>query len=550
MKNLLMKFIGISATLSFIAVPGLSAQQNLPVMKGKKVVASVNGEPVTLDEFNRELAVLQEGMGKGKKVGKDDRSALLNRLINTRLIVQEGKRMGLDELPEIKKMVDVFSRVTLREELMERYLRNIKADEKEVDRIYKSSTQEWRVTSVFFEKEEGAKAFAKALESGKPFNDLAKKFLSEKTAARVEEGEYLRVKEIDPKIVEVVSKVKVGSISPIVPFKSGFVILKLEDIRYSEDPEVLQQARREALKNKKFNSLNDYKDALIKKYVTIRQEVLKQIDYESKEPGFDNLLKEKRVIADIKGEEPVTVGDLTEYLRQQFYHGVQRAIEGKKLNSKKDSSLDEMLFKRVFRKEALRLGLDKTENYQNKVRNYENSVIFGAFVKKVIVPDVKLSEEEVKAYYQKHIEEYKLPEMVKMNSLVFNKREDAEVAIEKLRKGTEFQWLSANAEGKVDKNTQGILMLDGKLMTTKDLPEGVQKAISGVKEGQVRFYASPEGFFYVLAIENVLSSKPQPYEEVKGMVTQRVFDEKVKKAIEDYADKLRAASDVKVYLKN
>jgi hypothetical protein len=34
------------------------------------------------------------------------------------------------------------------------------------------------------------------------------------------------------------------------------------------------------------------------------------------------------------------------------------------------------------------------------------------------------------------------------------------------------------------------------------------------------------------------------------MVTQRVFDEKVKKAIEDYADKLRAASDVKVYLKN
>jgi len=111
-------------------------------------------------------------------------------------------------------MVDVFSRVTLREELMERYLRNIKADEKEVDRIYKSSTQEWRVTSVFFEKEEGAKAFAKALESGKPFNDLAKKFLSEKTAARVEEGEYLRVKEIDPKIVEVVSKVKVG---PSVP---------------------------------------------------------------------------------------------------------------------------------------------------------------------------------------------------------------------------------------------------------------------------------------------------------------------------------------------
>ena len=134
--------------------------------------------------------------------------------------------------------------------------------------------------------------------------------------------------------------------------------------------------------------------------------------------------------------------------------------------------------------------------------------------------------------------------------LAFAKRGDAETAIEKLRKGTEFQWLSANAEGQVDSNSKGLLTFDGKLLTTNDLPEGVQKAIHGARAGDFRLYESSHGYFYVLAILDVIPSRPQPYEEAKEMVAKKVFDEKVKKAVEDYADKLKAVSNVKVYLKD
>ena len=47
----------------------------------------------------------------------------------------------------------------------------------------------------------------------------------------------------------------------------------------------------------------------------------------------------------------------------------------------------------------------------------------------------------MKAYYHEHIKEYTMPEMMKIKSLVFAKREDGEDNIEKLRKGTEFQWI-------------------------------------------------------------------------------------------------------------
>lgn len=519
---------------------GVVTGQDLPAVKGKKVVATVSGEPITLDEFNRELTLAQ-GTSKPE---------LLRRLININLIAQEAKRIGLDELPEIKNMVDAFSKVTLREELMERRVKDIKADEKEIEKLYREWIKEWKVSSILLEKEDDAKKMAEEIKAGKNFDELLKQFVAEGKAKRGEQGEYLRVKDIDPQIVNVVSKMKVGSVSPIIPIKSGFVILRFEDVRYSEDPEAMKQAKDEALKRKKVLALNDYNNALIKQYAKLNQDVLNSLNYEAKTPGFEALLKDKRVIAEIRGESPITVGELSQHLKMQFYHGIESAIESKKLNSKKASALEEMVYKRVFRKEALRLGLEKTESYKGKVNEYEKSVLFGAFVNKVIVPDIKLKEEEMKDYYNRHIKEYTLPEMMKIYGLVFAKREDAEGAIERLRKGTEFQWLAANAEGQVDKNTKGLLDFEGKLITTKDLPEGVPKAIHGARAGDFRLYESADGLFYVLAIQDVISPKPRSYEEVKEIVSKNVFDEKVRKALEDYVEKLRAVSDVKIYLKD
>jgi hypothetical protein len=402
-----------------VGVVGIVSGQDLPVIKGKRVVATVTGEPITLDEFNRDLALAQ---GASK-------SEVLRRLINVSLVVQEAKRIGLDELPEISNKVDAFSKVTLREELMYRQVKDIKFDEKEVEELYRDSIKEWKMSSVMFGKEDDAKKMAEEMKAGNNFDQLSKQFVAEGKAKGGEQGEWLKVKDISPQIVNAISKMKVGSVSPSIPIKSGFVILRLEDIRYAEDPQAMKQARDEALKRKKVQALKDYSSALIKKYATVKQNVLNTLNYESKTPGFEALLKDKRAVAEIKGEDPITVGELTQHLKMQFFHGVERAIEGKKLNSKKASALEEMIYKRVFRKEALRLGLEKTESYKDKVNEYGNSVLFGAFVNKVIVPDIKLKEEEIKDYYNKHIKEYTLPEMMKIYGLVFAKREDAEGAV-------------------------------------------------------------------------------------------------------------------------
>jgi parvulin-like peptidyl-prolyl isomerase len=539
--------IGVVGCIGLGAV--LAAAQELPRVKGKAVVARVNGEPITADELAQEISVLTKAGSPGSKADRQTELDVLHRLIDTRLIVQEARTIGLDKLPENKMLVDSYAKEALREELVKKVVEGTTIDETEVEKIYQDAVREWKVSAVLCDTEEDAKRFEADLKGGKSFGELAKAFRDRGQAKQIEEGVYVKPKDMDPQFSRAASSLAVGATSSVVRTASGFAVLRLEDVRYGEHPEEKEQARRTVLERARRETLKEYNESLKKKFVRVKQDVLDAVDYEAERPGFDALLKDTRVVAEIEKDRPVTVGELTEQLRYQFFHGLDRAMERKRLNARKAVTLEGIIHRRLFRREALRRGLDKTEPYRARLRAYEASLLFGTFVRKVIQPDIKLAEAEVRAYYDAHAKEYTAPEMMRIRSLVFTKRGDAENVVRKLKEGAEFQWLAAHAEGQADSNAKGVWTFDGKPVMTEGLPEDMRRVLAGAKAGDVRLYASSDGYFYALGIQGVIRSKAQPYEEARHAMAQRVMSDKVKKAIEDYAAKLRSASDVTIYLK-
>jgi hypothetical protein len=548
---LVLKFMLVC--LLFFKIPGFAANQKLPLINGKRAVAAVNDEPITLEEFNRAIAFSHATRSKGKKAGRIDYSGILNRLINTRLIVLEARNMGLNELPEIKSMMDQYSRRNLIDLLLEQHVKDLKADEDEVERIYKDTVKEWKIKAARFEKEDDIKKIEEEIKAGHNFDELVEKAVKEGTATGGGEVEYIKDKDLTPSMARLVSKMKIGSISPVVSVgKKGFVIFRLEGVHFPEDeyPEARKQAKRKALNRKRIQAAKDYYRDLKKKYVKVNEEFLNDLDFEAKEPGFEKLLKDERVIAKIRGEKPVTVADLSKALKQKFYHGIDQAVQGKKVNKEKFERLEGILEKRVLLKEAFKQDIDKTEVYRNKVKEYEYSLIFGAFIKKVVTPDIKLDIQELKTYYKENTDEYTLPQMVRIKSLMFWKRKDAVAALNKLQKGTDFNWLSSNAEGQVNEERKGLLKFEGRLITLSSLPEELETIVAQSKLGDFRLYASSQGHFYVIYIYHVVPAKPQPFEDVKKKIAKTVFKKKLKKAVELYADKLREYYPVKIYSKD
>jgi hypothetical protein len=543
----------IVALLLMMSVPAFAEAGKLTLANGKDVVATVDGEPIRMEEFNQAIAS-SHGARPGKaKAGNVNFHPILRRLINTRLIMAEAKSMGLGELPEVKNMVADHSRKTLMELLLEQQVRDVTADPGEVDQLYKESVKEWKIKSVVFEKEEDAKKIEEQITAGMAFDEAFEKAVSLGIGKGEAQGQYLKQKELRPRIAELVSNMEAEAVSPIVFLsKKNFVIFKLEGVRYpdEEDATAKQNAARLALNQKRVRTANAYYAGLKEKYVTFHAEVFDTIDYESDSSQFEKLSKDPRVVAEIQGQDPFTVGAFTKALGKTFHHGVDAAIESGRVNKKKREVLEDYLQKQVLLKEALKQGMDNTAAYKQRMTAYENSVIFGAFMEKVVAPEIKMTAPELQKYYRDNIETYSSPELVRLQSLVFEEKGDAQEAMDKLSKGTDFEWLRSRAEEQIQNIKGRKPAFEGKLLAVRSLPSGLRKAVSGADSGDFRLYESPDGLYYVFQVYDVVRSEAQPFESVREEVAEKVYGDKLKQSVENWADQLREHYPVKIFVKD
>lgn len=536
---------------AFLAAPVLGAgEPQLPVVGGEEVLATVNGESVTLDRFYRELASVHESAAaSGTPIHRQNTAELLERLITVRLVVQEAKNIGLDGLPEVTGVLETFRRDTLRNLLFAREVKNVdRPDPAEVERLYRLAVKEYRITSVLFDKEEDAKALDAKVHGGASYDDLAARAVASGKATGGQAPQFVKGVDLESDVAAALSKLEPGRATPVLKIGRKYTVVKLIEVRYPEDSQAREQAVKDALQIKRSGAVHAYADGLRARYATVNKKLLDSLDFEAKEPGFKKLREDRRVLAEVAGEDPVRVEDLAAALERLFFHGIEEAIERRRINAKKSEALDDLLAKRVVVKEAKRLKLDQTAEYRAQVEDYADGVLFGTFVKKVVDPGIKLDDAELRNHLARHPDDYLSPGTIRIDSLAFVRKEDAEVAVAKLRQGTDLQWLRTNAEGQADpENVPDALEFHGKTVATRLLPDAVQKSVAGARAGDVRLFAPEGGPAIVLVVLDVVPPKPQPLEAVRDEVAAAVSREKRKAAIDEWAAKLRSASDVKTF---
>ena len=525
------------------------ANQGLPVRDGRPIVATVNQDAISLDEFLMQidgppdLARLRQGLARPLEL------EVLDRLINVKLIAQEAAVMGLDETPEIQKETEVQSRVILRDVLTERIVKDVKANPAAVEKLYRDAVREWKTTSLLFKEEAAARRAHMEIANGAAFADVAARAVGAKAAVSDGDDRYHPKADYLPGIAEAIAGLKAGQLAPLVRIPAGFVVVKVLDVRYPEKPEARAEVRRQVLNQQRAAAMEAHQQALRRTDAVVNTALLKSINYEAAKPGIEALLKDTRVLASIKGGAPVTVGDLTDHLRLQFFHGTDDAGSRRRINERKEDAFEATLARRLLNAEALRLGIDKTHAYRDRVKAFRESLVFGAFLQKVILPESKMTEPEVTRYYDGHLKEFSGPPMMRIRGLAFANRGGAENAMRKLREGADFGWLALNAAGQAAKGSPGLLAFDGRPITIDSMSAGMQRAIEGAKAGDARLYASPEGHVYVLVVQQVMAPTAKPYAEVRESIAKKLYDEKVKRGVEDYARKLRESSKVATYLK-
>lgn len=511
------------------------------------VIARVNGEPITLEDFFEELAARHVGMADGGgMIARQDPTELLGRLVNVRLILQEARNIGLDELPEVERAIRSFANDALRGYLFKKRNAEVEVSEEEVRAELRKEAGEFRIRALFVKSEETVSEFRDGLRNGADFAELAASLVEAGQAEGGDESPWIRPDQLFPEAREALWALEPGEVTPALEIDDGYAVVQLLDSRVPDDPQRLAGARQDALQSKQLASLLTYLTELIERHAEIDWELLESLEYEAPEPGLETLLQDERVIARISDGSRITVGDFSAELKSKFFHGMDKASGEGRVNRRKRPVLDSMLRDRVALIEARALGLHEEPEYVRRVTEFERRVLFATFVNKAIDPSLEIEDEEVRNYVKEHSDEFTTAERMRIETFGFSGREDAERALDRLQSGADPTWVRKNTGGQIPADQ--ALNFGPTALPIFEFPPDVRAALAGARQGDFRFLAETDGPYYVLHVREVVPPEPLPLETIRGEVRERLTTEKRLEAVDAWADELRAASQVELLM--
>jgi hypothetical protein len=166
----------------------------------------------------------------------------------------------------------------------------------------------------------------------------------------------------------------------------------------------------------------------------------------------------------------------------------------------------------------------------------------------VIVPGVKVTEADAKALYERRKAQFTFPQMYRLDGMGFGSAKTAQATLEKLKAGTDLEWLRANAEGQLKPEEQGF-QLQGAPVSANTMPPSLAKVMTGAQRGDYRLYASDDGKqHYVIRVLEQIPPSVKPYADVREELAREVEGEKIAAAVKDYTAKLRGVQKVDVII--
>ncbi len=512
-------------------------------------LARVNGEPITLEELLYQLGALHGELKEPQgAVQVPDPMALLQRLIDVRLVVQEARNIGLDELPAVRNQIEAGRKELIRRTVIDERIKDtVEGDPAQVERLYRDAVREMQVASALFPSTEAADEFRWALANGADFESAAEAMVESGAATGREPAQYFKAAQMRRQVAAALLDLAVGETSRPIELAEGVTVVQLLDVRYPEDAEARARAEEQALTIRREAKLAEYSQELRSRYASMNRELVDSLDYDSAEPGLEALRQDERVLVEIRGGDPITVADLTAAIAEKFFHGMDRAIEAQRVTAEIPLVLDRLILERAVMLETERLGLLERPSFKDSLRRQEEGLIFGSFVSKVINPKVKLEEAELEAFYAEHRSEFENPTMMRLESIAFTGRDDAQAALERLRRGSDFDWVRDHARGlaAADSLDQSWAFA-GQLLALPTLPGEVQDALAGAGADDFRLCTQPDGPTHVLRVLEIFASAPKPYEEVRNQIAGQLFVTKRQAVLDQWTGELMNASEVEI----
>ncbi|WP_267523834.1 peptidylprolyl isomerase [Campylobacter sp. MG1] len=240
------------------------------------------------------------------------------------------------------------------------------------------------------------------------------------------------------------------------------------------------------------------------------------------------------VVATFKGGE-VTTEELAPYLAQFQISDVNALPK-----EAKEGLIKDVVTKKLFAKEAEKLKLDKDDAFKSALNSAKEVLLAQQYLLKKF-NDIKVSDAEITDYYNKHLNDFKVPEAVKTKHILVKTEAEARDIIKQLKGLKDDALVNKFSElAKTKSNDKGSGAMGGDLpyMSVNELVPEYFNAAKKLKKGEISEPVKSQFGFHVILGEDYKASRQGSLQEAKPFIENGLKNEKHKALVKQEADKL------------
>jgi peptidyl-prolyl cis-trans isomerase C len=265
-----------------------------------KAIATIDGEKITVQEFNAELDKIPMNM-KMLVVSQSGKKDFLNRLIERKILLREARKEKVDKEKEFQdRLADITEQLMMQSLLKKKVNTEMKLTDADLEKYYNEHREEFKkdreiqTRQIVVKTEQEAKEIAGRIAKGEDFADLAKRYSIDPSAKNTggDIGYHPKGTLIPEYEATAFQLTKIGQVSQPVKTQLGYHIIKLEGMKtgtYVPFPEVKEFIRQKLTQARQAEVLQKYVEDLKKKSkITINEDVLKEESHAGQPPAVQS----------------------------------------------------------------------------------------------------------------------------------------------------------------------------------------------------------------------------------------------------------------------
>ncbi len=164
------------------------------------------------------------------------------------------------------------------------------------------------------------------------------------------------------------------------------------------------------------------------------------------------------------------------------------------------------------------------EMYGYSLDDIKNNIEMNLNIKRLLEPDIKIEEDEVKAYFEANKERFDVKEQVKASHILVDSEDKAKEVKEKLLAGEDFAELAKDYSIDTGNNQQG-----GELgfFSRGQMVQEFEDAAFSLEIGKISDPIKTKHGYHIIKVEDRKQAKEATYEESKAAIKEILLQEKL-----------------------